>query len=199
MKDKRIGVCITGSFCTFSQVLVVLRGLAAHNEVTAILSPASAQTDTRFFKAGDFRSRVEAITGRPAMTGIVQAERIGPEKLFDAVLIAPCTGNTLAKLNWGITDTAVLMAAKAHVRNGRPLVLAVSTNDALGTAAQNIGGLLNRRLVYFVPFRQDDPERKPRSMVADFALCEAALDAALAGVQLQPVIQGVCFKETSVL
>ena len=188
MKGKRIGVCITGSFCTFSRALEVLRVLAENNEVTAILSPASAQTDTRFLKAEDFCAQVQAITGRPAMTSIVQAERIGPEKLFDIMLIAPCTGNTLAKLNWGITDTSVLMAAKAHVRNGRPLVLAVSTNDALGTAAQNIGGLLNRRLVYFVPFRQDDPVKKPRSMVADFTLCEAALDSALAGVQLQPMI-----------
>lgn len=188
MKGKRIGVCITGSFCTFSHVLEALRTLAAENEVTAILSPASAEMDTRFFKAADFRAQVEAITGRPAMTTIVEAERIGPQKLFDIMLIAPCTGNTLAKLNWGITDTCVLMAAKAHVRNGRPLVLAISTNDALGTAAQNVGGLLNRRLVYFVPFRQDDSVKKPRSMVADFTLCETALDSAMEGVQLQPIL-----------
>lgn len=188
MKGKRIGVCITGSFCTFSHVLDVLRTLAQGNEVTAILSPASAEMDTRFFKASDFRAQVEAITGRPAMTTIVEAERIGPQKLFDIMLIAPCTGNTLAKLNWGVTDTSVLMAAKAHVRNGRPLVLAISTNDALGTAAQNVGGLLNRRLVYFVPFRQDDSVKKPRSMVADFTLCETTLDSAMEGVQLQPIV-----------
>ena len=188
MKGKRIGVCITGSFCTFSHTLNVLRTLAAGNEVTAILSPASVSLDTRFFKASDFRAQVEEITGRPVMTSIVEAERIGPEKLFDIMLIVPCTGNTRAKLNWGVTDTAVLMAAKAHVRNGRPLVLALSTNDALGTAAQNVGGLLNRRLVYFVPFRQDDPVKKPRSMVADFSLCEAALDSAMEGVQLQPIV-----------
>lgn len=188
MNGKRIGMCITGSFCTFSHALEVMQQLAAHNQVTAILSPASAQTDTRFFRAEDFRAKAEEITGRGLMTDLVQAERIGPEKLFDIMLIAPCTGNTLAKLNWGITDTPVLMAAKAHVRNGRPLVLAVSTNDALGTAAQNIGLLLNRRQVYFVPMRQDDPARKPRSMVADFSLCEAALDSAMEGVQLQPVM-----------
>lgn len=188
MKNKRIGFCITGSFCTFSRALDVLRALAEENEVTAILSPASAGTNTRFFAAADFRAQVEAITGRPAMTSIVEAEQIGPKKLFDIVLIAPCTGNTLAKLNWGVTDTSVLMAAKAHVRNNRPLVLAVSTNDALGAAAQNIGGLLNRKLVYFVPFRQDDPQKKPRSMVADFDQCMPALDAALEGEQLQPIV-----------
>ena len=188
MKGKRIGVCVTGSFCTFARALDVVRALSENNEVTAVLSPASATLDTRFFKAADFRAQVEAVTGRPAMTSIVEAERIGPEHLFDSLLIAPCTGNTLAKLHWGVTDTAVLMAAKAHVRNGRPVVLAVSTNDALGTAAQNIGGLLNRRLVYFVPFRQDDPVKKPRSMVADFSLCEAALDSAIEGVQLQPIV-----------
>ncbi|NCB03998.1 MAG: dipicolinate synthase subunit B [Clostridia bacterium] len=188
MNGKRIGFCITGSFCTFSHILPVMEQLAAQNEVTPILSPASLTMDTRFFAADAFRREVERICARPAMTTIVEAEQIGPRKLFDIMLIAPCTGNTLAKLNYGITDTAVVMAAKAHVRNDRPLVLAVSTNDALGTAAQNIGALLNRRLVYFVPFRQDDSVKKPRSMVARFELSEATLEAALRGEQLQPVI-----------
>ena len=188
MNGKRIGFCVTGSFCTFSQILPVMEQLAAQNEVTPILSPASAETDTRFFAAKDFRGEVERICGRPAMTTIVEAEQIGPRKLFDIMLIAPCTGNTLAKLNYGITDTCVLMAAKAHVRNDRPLVLAVSTNDALGTAAQNIGALLNRRYVYFVPFRQDDYVKKPRSMVAYFNRCAETLDAALNGEQYQPVV-----------
>lgn len=188
MEGKHIGVCITGSFCTFSQVLPVIRRLAKNNRVTAVLSPAAATTDTRFYRAEDFRREVEQICGRPVMTTIAEAERIGPEKLFDALLVAPCTGNTLAKLHHGITDTAVLMAIKAQVRNDRPVVLAFSTNDALGTAAANIGGLLNRRCLYFVPFSQDDPEKKPRSMAASFGLCEAALEAALEGRQLQPLV-----------
>ena len=188
MKGMRIGFCVCGSFCTFAPVLEQLKQLCEYNTVTAILSEASAQTDTRFFQASDFCREVEQITGRPAMYNIVQAEQIGPKKMFDIMLVAPCTGNTLAKMACGITDTAVLMAAKAHVRNGRPLVLAVSTNDALGTAAKNIGELLNRKLVYFVPFGQDDAIKKPRSMVADFTQCEETLDAAMQGEQIQPIV-----------
>ncbi len=188
MQNKTIGVCITGSFCTFSQVLPVIERLARENEVTAILSPAAAETDTRFYKAEDFRRELVHITGKEPMTTIAQAEQIGPKKLFDVLLVAPCTGNTLAKLHHGITDTSVLMAIKAQVRNDRPVVLALSTNDALGTAAINIGGLLNRRSLYFVPFSQDDHEQKPRSMAARFGLCEAAMEAALEGRQVQPVI-----------
>ena len=188
MQDKKIGVCITGSFCTFSQILPVMERLARDNQVTAILSSAAATTDTRFYKAEDFRREVQRITGRPPMTTIAEAEHIGPQKLFDVLLVAPCTGNTLAKLNHGITDTAVLMAIKAQVRNDRPVVLALSTNDALGTAAVNIGGLLNRRNLYFVPFSQDDHEKKPRSMAARFGLCEQTMEAAMEGRQAQPII-----------
>ncbi len=188
MQDKKIGVCITGSFCTFSQILPVMERLAQNNRVTAILSPAAAGTDTRFYRAEDFRREVRRITGQEPMTTIAQAEQIGPQKLFDVLLVAPCTGNTLAKLCHGITDTSVLMAIKAQVRNDRPVVLALSTNDALGTAAANIGGLLNRRNLYFVPFSQDDHEKKPRSMAARFGLCEAAMEAALEGRQAQPII-----------
>ena len=183
MQGKKIGVCITGSFCTFSQVLPVLERLSRENQVTAILSPAAATTDTRFYRAEEFRQDVQRITGRPPMTTIAEAEHIGPQKL-----LAPCTGNTLAKLHHGITDTSVLMAIKAQVRNDRPVVIALSTNDALGTAAINIGGLLNRRNLYFVPFSQDDHEKKPRSMAARFGLCEAAMEAALEGRQVQPLI-----------
>ncbi len=188
MQGKKIGICITGSFCTFAQTLPVIERLARENQVTAILSPAAAETDTRFYKAVDFRRELQRITGKPPMTTIAEAEQIGPQMLFDVLLVAPCTGNTLAKLNHGITDTSVLMAVKAQVRNDRPVVLALSTNDALGTAAVNIGGLLNRRNLYFVPFSQDDHEKKPRSMVARFGLCEAAMEAALEGRQAQPVI-----------
>ena len=188
MQDKKIGVCITGSFCTFSPILPVMERLARDNQVTAILSSAAATTDTRFYKAEDFRREVQRITGRPPMTTIAEAEHIGPQKLFDVLLVAPCTGNTLAKLHHGITDTSVLMAIKAQVRNDRPVVIALSTNDALGTAAINIGGLLNRRNLYFVPFSQDDHEKKPRSMAARFGLCEATMEAALEGRQAQPLI-----------
>ncbi|MEA5039693.1 MAG: dipicolinate synthase subunit B [Clostridiaceae bacterium] len=189
MENKRIGFAITGSFCTFAEVLPVLERLCARNEVTAILSPAAASFDTRFYKAADFRAEVLRLTGKPLITTIVEAEPVGPQKLFDILLIAPCTGNTLAKLALNITDTPVVMAAKSHVRNDRPLVLAPSTNDALYAAAPNIGELLTRRNYYFVPYGQDNSEKKPRSMAAKFVLCEAALDAALEGKQLQPLIQ----------
>ena len=188
MKQYRIGVALTGSFCTFSQVLPVIRALSQKHQVTAILSPAAAETDTRFYRAEELRRELEQITGKPLMTTIAEAEQIGPQKLFDAILVAPCTGNTMAKLSQGITDTAVLMAIKAQIRNERPVVLAFSTNDALGAAAVNIGALLNRRHIYFVPFHQDDPEKKPRSMAASFGLCEQTLDAALEGRQIQPII-----------
>lgn len=188
MKDKKIGVGITGSFCTFSQVLPVIQRLAQDNQVTAILSPAAATMDTRFYRAADFIGELRRITGREPMTTIAEAEQVGPQKLFDVLLVAPCTGNTLAKLHHGITDTSVLMAVKAQVRNDKPVVLALSTNDALGAAAVNIGGLLGRRNLYFVPFSQDDPEKKPRSMAARFGLCEQAMEAALEGRQAQPII-----------
>jgi len=188
MTNKRIGVGITGSFCTFSQLLTLLEELCPENQVTAVLSYMSAETDTRFYQAEDFRRRVTEITKRKPIYTIVEAEEVGPKKLFDIMLIAPCTGNTLAKLNYGITDTPVLMAAKAHIRNNRPLAIALSTNDALGTAGANIGSLLNRRNVYFVPFSQDDPEKKPRSMAARFDLCQKTLDFALEGQQIQPII-----------
>lgn len=188
MENKRIGFAVTGSFCTFAQVLPVLEALCARNDVTAILSTAAATYDTRFFKAADFRAEVERLTGKKAITTIVEAEPVGPKKMFDVLLIAPCTGNTMAKLALNITDTPVVMAAKSHVRNDRPLVLAPSTNDALFAAAPNMGTLLTRRNYYFVPYGQDNAEQKPRSMAAKFELCEAAMEAALEGRQLQPLI-----------
>ena len=188
MKNQKIGVAMTGSFCTFSQVLPVIRQLARSNEVTVVLSPAAAETDTRFYRAEDLLRELEQITGRKPMRTIAEAEQVGPGKLFDVLLAAPCTGNTLAKLACGIADTPVTLAAKAHLRNARPLVLAVSTNDALAAAAKNIGELMNRREVYFVPFRQDAPKEKPRSAVADFGLIEPALKAATEGVQAFPML-----------
>ena len=188
MKDLHIGIGVTGSFCCFSQVIPVMERLTRDNHVTAVLSPAAFTVDTRFYKAEDFRADVGRLCQGGVMHTIAQAEEVGPKKLFDVMLIAPCTGNTLAKLNYGITDTTVLMAAKAHLRNGRPLVLAIATNDALAAAAVNIGGLLNKKNIYFVPFSQDDHIKKPRSMVARFGLCEKAMEKALEGEQVQPII-----------
>lgn len=188
MEKLRIGVAVTGSFCTFSEILPMVQRLCRHNSVTAILSEAASSWDTRFYKAQDFCTDIARLTGQPPITTVVGAEQIGPGRMFDVMLIAPCTGNTLAKINHGIVDTTVTMAAKSHLRNGRPLVIAVSTNDALGAAAINIGGLLNRRNIYFVPYSQDDWEKKPRSMVAHFGLCEKTIEAAMAGAQLQPML-----------
>ena len=189
MTGRQIGFGVTGSFCTFSQILPVMEGLAQKNNVIPVLSNMAYSMDTRFFQAEDFRAEVRRICGNEIIHTIVAAEPIGPKKLFDVMVIAPCTGNTLAKLCTGVTDTPVLMAAKAHVRNNRPLVLAVSTNDALGAAARNIGELMNRRNVYFVPFGQDDFEKKPRSMVAHMDLVEPTLELAMEGQQIQPMIR----------
>ena len=174
MTGHRIGVGICGSFCTFSQILPVLKTLSCSNEVTAVLSYSTQEIDTRFYRADDFKRDVINVTGRAPITTISGAEQVGPQHLFDVMLIAPCTGNT--------------MAAKAHLRNNKPLVIGFSTNDALGAAAPNWGELLNRRNIYFVPFSQDDYDKKPRSMAAHFGLCEKALEAALRGEQLQPII-----------
>ena len=189
MEEKlRIGAAMCGSFCTFEKVLGVLESLAETYDVTAVLSETAAGTDTRFGKAEDHIRRLEAITGKPVMTTIPEAERIGPGKLFDVLVIAPCTGNTLGKLAAGITDTSVTMAAKAHLRNGRPVVVAMSTNDGLAASLQNIGALMVRKGYYFVPFGQDDPEKKATSLAADFTKVEQTVRAALEGRQLQPVI-----------
>ena len=183
-----IGFAMCGSFCTFSQVFPIMEQLAAAHEVIPIYSPAAYGTDTRFGSAQDHIRRAASICGRDPLHTIPQVEPIGPKKLLDALVIAPCTGNTLAKLAHGIADTSVTMAAKSHLRNGRPVLIAISTNDALAGAAENIGRLLVRKNYYFVPFRQDDAVGKPTSMVADMTLLPAALDAAVEGRQLQPVL-----------
>ncbi|NLK08268.1 MAG: dipicolinate synthase subunit B [Firmicutes bacterium] len=189
LKGKKIGFGITGSFCTFEATIPEIKRLIeAGAAVYPILSTAAATTDTRFGKARDFIKQVEDICGRPSITTIVDAEPIGPKHLLDLVIIAPCTGNTLAKLVHGVTDTAVLMAAKAHLRNEQPVLVAVSTNDGLSNNAVNIGLLLNRRLVYMVPFGQDDPVGKGRSLVADMTLIEPAARLALQGQQIQPIL-----------
>ena len=162
--------------------------IAGEHKVFPILSTASCTIDNRFGKADSFVTLAERICNRSVIRSISDAEPIGPKKLLDALIIAPCTGNTLAKLAHGIADGPVTMAAKSHLRNSRPVIIAVSTNDALGAAAENIGILLARKNYYFVPFRQDDPDNKPTSMVADFSCIPNALQAALEGKQLQPVI-----------
>jgi len=189
MERLKLGFAVCGSFCTYERVIKVLEILTDTYDVTPILSGISASTDTRFGTAASHIARLTDLTGHTPIMTIREAEPIGPKKLLDLLVIAPCTGNTLAKLACGITDTSVTMAAKAHLRNDRPLVIAVSTNDALSGSAKNIGDLLNRKNVYFVPMRQDDPVKKPRSIVAEMELIPEAIREALAGRQIQPIIK----------
>lgn len=184
----RAGVALCGSYCTFKSAVAAFERLCTEYDVTPIMSENSGSTDSRFGKAEDFRARLTAASGREIVDTIVKAEPIGPKKLLDVLIIAPCTGNTIAKMAAGITDSAVTMAAKAHLRNGRPVVIAVSTNDALSANAENIGKLLARKNVYFVPFYQDDPVGKPCSLAADLTKIEATVEAAMEGRQLQPVL-----------
>ena len=189
MSDKlRVGLAMCGSFCTFDKVLGIAEDLKDRYDLTAILSETAAGTDTRFGKAKDSMDRLEALTGKPVIRTIPDAEPIGPKGLFDVLVIAPCTGNTLAKLAHGITDTSVTMAAKSHLRNGRPLCIAFTTNDGLSVTLQNVGVMLTRKNVYFVPFHQDDPLGKPNSLAADFTKLEQTFQAAIDHRQLQPLL-----------
>jgi dipicolinate synthase subunit B len=185
-----VGFALCGSFCTYAQVFPVLEELASKHHVIPILSAASQSIDSRFGTAREHFQRIKAICGRAPICTIAEAEPIGPKKLLDALIIAPCTGNTLAKLAHSIADGPVTMAAKSHLRNGRPILVAVSTNDALAGAAENIGRLMGRKHYYFVPFGQDDPLMKPTSMVADFSKIPETLDAALTSRQIQPILLG---------
>lgn len=184
----RLGLAVTGSHCTFSRALEAFRPLKRDYTLVPILSGAAAGTDTRFFAASAFRAELEAFCGREAVDTIVKAEPLGTAQRLDALLVAPCTGNTLAKLARGVTDTAVTMACKAHLRNGAPLILAISTNDGLSGSAESIAALLQRKNVYFVPFRQDAPHQKPFSLQSDFDLLGETIKAAMEGRQLQPVL-----------
>ena len=184
-----IGFALCGSFCTYERVFPVMTALAENHRVTPIFSRAAATLDSRFGTSAEFLARAEEICGVLPLLTIPDVEPVGPKKLFDILIIAPCTGNTLAKLSHSIADGPVTMAAKSHLRNGRPILIAVSTNDALSGAAENIGRLLNRKHYYFVPFGQDDPANKPSSMVAHFELIPQAMEAALEGRQLQPILQ----------
>lgn len=193
MKNEqlRVGFACCGSFCTMARAMVALEAVAArYAQVVPIVSETVAATDTRFGNAHDFMREMERICDRRVIATVKDAEPIGPKKLLDVLVVCPCTGNTMAKLAHGVTDTAVTMAAKAHLRNGGPLVLAVATNDGLAGTAPDLGALLGRKNVYFVPFGQDDCRGKPTSLVADFALVPEAVEAALRGEQLQPVLLG---------
>jgi dipicolinate synthase subunit B len=189
LKGKHIGFAITGSFCTISKAIIELERIAFLGaEIHPILSAAVASTNTRFGRVDDFRRRLEMVTGRDCIDTITEAEPIGPKNKLDLIVVAPCTGNTLGKIANGITDTPVTMAVKAQLRNQRPVVLAIATNDGLGNSARNIGTLLNAKNIYFVPFGQDDPEKKSNSLVARFGLIVPTIELALEGKQIQPVL-----------
>ena len=188
---RRVGFAFCGSFCTFSTAMAALeQTVARFGDVTPIVSEASGTLDTRFGKAHDWLREMERICDKPVIDNLVKAEPLGPRKLLDALVICPCTGNTLGKLAGGIADSTVTLATKAHLRNGRPVIIAISSNDALASSAKNIGVLMDKKHVYFVPFRQDDPVGKPTSIVADFSLVPDTVAAALEGKQLQSMVLG---------
>lgn len=189
LSEMRIGCAMTGSFCTFKTVFDAWRALKATGAaLTPIMSFNAASVDTRFYPASEAVAEFASITGKRPLATLDAVEPIGPKKLLDALVIAPCTGNTLAKLAGGIADTPVTLAAKSHLRNGRPLVIAVSSNDALAQNAKNIGQLLAMRNIYFVPFAQDDPLGKPNSLVARFETLPETVKYALEGRQIQPIL-----------
>lgn len=191
MRHETIGFALCGSFCTFSKTFAALEALLqSYDTVIPIVSEVTASSDTRFGLSEEHLSRLQALCGHEVLRTQMQVEPFGPKKTLDALVIAPCTGNTLAKLSNGIADSTVTLAAKAHLRNGRPIVLAVSSNDALAAGAENIGRLLNRRNYYFVPFYQDAPTEKPASLAADLHKLTDTLDCALEGRQLQPILCG---------
>ena len=184
---KTIGFAMCGSFCTFEKAVGQMEALSHSYAILPLMSQNAYTTDTRFGKAQDWVRRVEGIAGRPVLHTIVQAEPIGPKGLVDLLAVAPCTGNTLSKIAAGITDTPVTMAVKSALRIGIPEVLCCATNDAMAASGPNLLRLLNTKNVYLVPLRQDDPVKKPVSLVADFTLLPQAIALALEGKQLQPV------------
>ena len=189
MDKITVGFALCGSFCTFSQVIEEMESLLNKGyDIIPLMSFNAFSTDTRFGKAREHIEKIEELCKRKIIATFTDAEPIGPKKLLDILLIEPCTGNTLAKLANGITDTPVTLAAKSHLRNNRPLLIAVSTNDALSGSSGNIGKLLNTKNIYFVPFRQDAPNEKPRSMISDFSKTEEAIINAVKGKQLQPIV-----------
>ena len=189
MKDTKLGFAMCGSFCTINDAVEQINILTKKGiKITPIFSEIVAASDTRFAKASELKAKVEEICGEKIISSIVEAEPIGPKKLFDALIVCPCTGNTLAKLANGITDSTVTMAVKAHLRNNRPVILAIATNDALGASAKNIGLLLNTKNIYFVPFGQDDPIKKEKSIISDYTKLYDTLSEALVGKHIAPLI-----------
>lgn len=190
LENLKIGLGITGSFCNFNQIKDVIESLKEQNvkQIIPIVSYNTKNLDTRFYKAKDFIKMLEDNTNEKIIDTIVKAEPIGPKNLVDIIVVCPCTGNTLAKLANGITDTPVTMAIKSHIRNNKPVVLGVSTNDGLGVSFKNIGELLNTKNYYFVPFRQDDYTYKPKSLVLDYSYVIKTIEDAMDGKQIQPVI-----------
>lgn len=189
-EQRTVGFAITGSFCTYEKIKGVVRRLVEEdNRVVPIFSNVAQTVNCRFGNAKDFIIEIQEITGERGIFTLQEAEPIGPKAFLDVMVIAPCTGNTMAKLCAGITDSPVLMAVKAHMRNEKPVVISVSTNDALGANLKNIGTLMNTKNIYFVPFGQDDYVKKPKSMIAHVDLIGATIEEALAGRQIQPVIR----------
>ncbi|MBU3804576.1 MAG: dipicolinate synthase subunit B [Candidatus Cellulosilyticum pullistercoris] len=184
-----LGVALCGSFCTFAKAIKAIEDLTQLGiNVFPIMSFNAYEISTRFGEASDIISRIETITQKKIIHTLADAEPLGPKNIIDAILIAPCTGNTLAKLNFAITDTPVLLATKSLMRNGKPVILSLATNDGLGSNLKNIGGLFNKKNVYFVPLGQDDPIKKPYSLVSDFSQIQNTLSMALSGKQIQPVL-----------
>lgn len=196
MSKTKVGVALTGSFCTFQKIFEVIEKLVKLGyEMYPILSYHASEENTRFFDKDTVYQTLISITGKTPFTTLSQVEPIGPKKLLDAYIIAPASGASMGKMAHGIFDTPALLGAKSHLRNSRPVLIAPSTNDGLSTAAENIGKILAMRNVYMVPFRQDDPVNKPRSIVADFEKIPEALAAALAGEQAQPILLAPLKKE----
>ncbi|MBE6769673.1 MAG: dipicolinate synthase subunit B [Ruminococcaceae bacterium] len=190
MSQLNLGYAMCGSFCTLKNSVNTLKGLKSdgHN-ITPIMSEIVYNSDTRFYNCEDLKKDVTEICQNKIINSVVTAEPIGPKKLFDILVVCPCTGNTLAKIANGITDTSVTMAVKAHLRNKKPVVLAIATNDALAASAKNIGLLLNTKNIYFVPFAQDDPTNKHNSLISDFSLLKETIKYALNGEQIQPILK----------
>ena len=189
LSNKTIGFALTGSFCTFDKVIPEIKNLKKTGaNIIPIMSEVSLRTDTRFGKASDFKKSIEEITESKVIGSIQEAEPIGPKKLLDALVIAPCTGNSISKIANGIADSTVTLSVKSHLRNLRPVIIAVSTNDGLGSNAKNIGVLLNKKNIYIVPFKQDDCVGKENSLISDMTLIIPTISYALKGKQLQPIL-----------
>ena len=190
-EQSTIGFALTGSFCTFGKILPIMKVLSDIYNLLPIMSENAYETDTKFGLAKEFVEEIQDICGRKVLHTLQGVEPIGPQGLVDLIVVAPCTGNSLSKLSHGITDTAVTMTCKSQLRVGRPVLIGVSTNDGLGAAAENIGRLLNRKNYYFVPFGQDDPKKKPFSLTANWSLLPQAIEGALSGRQLQPILSPI--------